>query len=734
MLPTSTAGTISRGELNGEAFMKAISSIFYSGLALATVSMAGTVTQPATAPVRPVTETLWGQKVTDNYRYMERLGPETVAWMKAEGTYTRELMDSIGPRSALGRRVAAFTASFVPVQGYATYGGRAFYEERASGSDNFDLMVRDARGTRKLVDIAALRAANGGQPYAINYFLASPDGSRVAVGVSEGGSEAALLSVYDSVTGKRVAGPVDRADFGATSWSEDSKLLYFIRLKKLSKGEPAIDKYKDATADAWDLKAKPVPVAGNGIGSRHLFKPNEFPAIELTPRAPLALLVSINGVQNELKAWTTPVADAASANAPWKLLVQRKDDVTDIEMRGDDLYLLSHKDAPNFKVLVLRAGQPLSTARVLVPAEPDRVIEAIKPAADGLYVLVHQEAYSELLRIRAGSASIEAIGLPFRGHVTEIFGDPRESGVTVNLSSWVVPLQEYHYDPATNRFVDLKIEGQGDLRASSYIVSDFEAPARDGVLVPLSVIQPRSKPLPQITVIEAYGSYGISNFADFSQRRAAMMNEGITYGICHVRGGGEKGDAWRLAGKDANKHNTWQDLIACGRYLVARGITTPKTLFIIGGSAGGITMGRAMEEAPGLFAGVMDIVPAANTIRDEFTPNGPPNIPEFGTIKTKQGFLDLYAMDSVQHVEKGAVYPAIMISTGLNDPRVSPWEPAKFAAALQASGTPNPVLLRVDAQAGHGVGSTKTQGDELSADWIAFVFWRAGLKDWQPAL
>jgi prolyl oligopeptidase len=713
--------------------MKAKSLIFCVWLALGTPSMAATLTQPATAPVRPVTETLWGQRVTDNYRYMESLGPETVTWMKAQGAYTRSLMDSIQPRSALEKRVAAFTASFVPIQGYARYGERAFYEERASGSDNFDLMVRDAAGTRKLVDIAALRAAHGGKPYAINYFLAAPDGSKVAVGVSEGGSEAALLSVYDAVTGKRIAGPVDRAQFGATSWSDDSKVLYFIRLKKLAKGEPATDKYKDVTADAWNLKAKPLPVAGSGIGHRHLFKADEFPAISLAPKAPRALLVSINGVQNEVKAWTAPVADASSSSAPWKLLVDRQDDVTDIEMRGNDIYLLSHKDAPTFKVLVLKAGQPFSTARILVPAEPDRVIESIKAAADGLYVLTNEEAYSELLRVRTGSTAIEAIGLPFKGHVTEIFSDPRESGVTVNLSSWAVPPQEYRYDPAANRFADLKIEGQGYLRSSAYTVSDLEAPARDGVLVPLSLIQPKNKPLPQITVIEAYGSYGISNFADFSQRRAAMMNEGITYGICHVRGGGEKGDAWRLAGKDANKHNTWQDLIACGRYLVARGIATPKTLFIIGGSAGGITMGRAMEEAPDLFAGVIDIVPAANTIRDEFTPNGPPNIPEFGTIKTKQGFLNLYAMDSIQHVRKGPVYPAIMISTGLNDPRVSPWEPAKFTAALQASGTPNPVLLRIDTQAGHGIGSTKTQGDELSSDWIAFVFWRAGLKDWQPA-
>jgi len=199
-----------------------------------------------------------------------------------------------------------------------------------------------------------------------------------------------------------------------------------------------------------------------------------------------------------------------------------------------------------------------------------------------------------------------------------------------------------------------------------------------------------------------------------------------------VRGGGELGDAWRLGGKDASKPNTWRDLIACAEDLIARKITTKDKLFIIGGSAGGITMGRAMTERPDLFAGVIDQVPAANTLRAEFSPNGPPNIPEFGTVTNEIGFKNLLEMDSVQHVKDGTRYPAVLITTGLNDPRVAPWEPAKFAARLEASGTPNPVLLRIDEEAGHGIGSTKTQRDDEFADIAAFIFWRADRPGWRP--
>lgn len=687
---------------------------------------------PAAAPAKPVTETLWGVKVTDNYRYMEKLDPATIAWMRAEGAYTRKVLDAIGPLAALRERVSAFTGSFGFVQGFVSYGGRDFYEERAPGADDFDLMVRDQAGTRKLIDIAGLRAAHGGKPYAINWFLVSPDGNKVAVGVSEGGSEDASITVYAAASGKPIAGPLDRARFGATAWSNDSETVYFNRLAKLKQGAPETDTYKNSTLYGWNLKGKPVALLGSQTGRGPAFAPEVFPLLLITPGAADALAVSINGVQNEWQAWSAPATDAAQPTATWKPLLDRADGVTLIGMRGHEIFLLSHQDAPTFKVLQLNAGEPLAAAKTLVPAQPDRVIEGLYAASDALYVTTRTGAYSQLLRVPAGSATIEQVALPFAGHVGEAFSDPRTPGIVIGLSGWVTQPTYLRYDPAARKFTTLDIGHAGDMDAAAYKVSDLEAKARDGIRVPLSLIQQKGTTGPQVTLVEAYGSYGISNLADFSSRRAAAMREGINYAICHVRGGGEKGEAWRLGGKDANKHNTWQDLIACGEDLIARGITNRGKLFIIGGSAGGITVGRALTERPDLFAGVLDMVPAANTLRAEFSPNGPPNVPEFGSVKTRDGFENLYAMDSVQHVRQGVSYPAVMITTGLNDPRVSPWEPAKFAAALQASGTPNPVLLRVDAEAGHGVGSNRSQTDALIADNIAFMKWRAGEAGWRP--
>lgn len=694
------------------------------------------IPRPPVAPRESLAETLWGRKVTDDYRYMEKLAPSTVEWMQAQGAYTRSVLDSIGPLAGLRREIGAFTASFGLVQGYEEFGGRAVYEERAPGSDNFDLIVSDGARSRKLLDVAALRAANGGKPYAINYFLASPDGSKVAVGISEGGSEDASITVYQAATGVKLAGPVDRAQFGVTSWSADSRILYFVRLKPFPPGAPAAEKYQNSTADAWNLKDEPSALWGANVGRGPRLEPAEIPMIQVTVGAPLAAAVSVNGVQPELALWLTPAAHVGDANASWIPFVKREDGVTAVEMRGAEIFLLSHRGAPTFQVLAVPAGQPIGAASVLVPARPDRVIEGLHAASDALYVLTRSGAYSQLLRIPRGTRRIEELVLPVPGHIGEAFSDPRTPGITVMMSSWVMPPTLYAYRPAAKSFADLKIGTPGDIDPAKFAVSDLEARAADGVMVPLTLVQPKQVVKDAtgapVTVIEAYGSYGISELADFSLRRAAAMTQGITYGVCHVRGGGELGEAWRLGGKDANKHHTWEDLIACAEYLVARGTAAKQRMFILGGSAGGITVGRAITARPDLFAGAVDLVPAANTLRAEFSANGPPNVPEFGSIGTREGFENLYAMDTIAHIETGTQYPAVLVTTGLNDPRVSPWEPAKLAAALQASGSSNPVLLRLDQEAGHGIGSTKSQTDALTADWIAFAFWRAGLPEWQP--
>jgi prolyl oligopeptidase len=711
--------------------MKTFVALLCGSVAFVPAFAAAPVAQPPVPPAKQVTETIFGQSITDQFRYFEQQDASVTDWMKAEGRYARSVLDALPNHDAILAKLSAMTGSWDVVGSVTTAGGgRTFYEQRSAGSDNFDLMVRDADGKiRKLVDVSAIRAANGGEPFAINYFTPSNDGTKVAVGISEGGSEDAAMWVYDVATGAKIAGPVPNAQFGIVAWTPDDSHIFTNLMQGVKPGRPETDKYLNSKDYVWDLKGAPVPVLGVGVSAAVPFKPEEFPGVVTVPGSPLALALNVNGVQNEMAIWTAPVADALTADAPWQQLVKRDDDVTNIAMAGNRIFLLSHKNAPTFKVLALNAGEPISAAKELVAARADRLIEGIAAASDGLYVRTRHGVYSELIKVPLEGGPEQAIALPFKGSINELSADPRFPGVKLVLDSWAVPQRNLAYDPGKG-FSDLGMgSGPKGFDPGLYEALDLKAKARDGVEVPLSFVTAKDAKHPRPVMLMAYGSYGISEFPGFGTRTMATLPNGIDYAICHVRGGGELGEAWRLGGKDANKPNTWRDLIACGEQLIASGYTTKDKLFIIGGSAGGITMGRAMEERPDLFAGVFDMVPAANAIRSEFSVSGPVNIPEFGTIKDEQGFKNLLAMDTIQHVKPGVKYPPIMITTGLNDPRVSSWEPAKLAATLRASGDTNPVLFRVDEKAGHGIGSTKTQNDELYADVVAFILAHSGKSD-----
>jgi prolyl oligopeptidase len=695
------------------------------------------IAKPPLAVVEPITETLHGTRIIDPYRYFERMEAPTLDWMRAQADYTRAVFDGIGPRAALAARVTTFTGAFDAIVDYSKFGGREFFLGRGPSSDEFDLLVRDTNGARTLIDVGVIRANHGGAPYAINYYAPSPDGTKVAAGLSSGGSEDASLYVYDTATSALIAGPIDRAEYGGVTWRNDSSALYFIRLKRLEPGAPETDKYKDTTIDAWDLTHAPVPLLGRTVrqppaSHAPTFSPVENPQLVTTPGSNTLIALNLGGVTNELAAWTTSDAWLANRRLAWKALVTRDDAVTGIELRGDELFLLSHRDAPMFKVLSLRVGRPLSQATTLLAPRADRLVESIHAASDALYVLTLEGIYSHLLRIPAGSTVATEVALPFRGYASGAFADPREPGITVTFESWIDPPRTLAYDPATQRFTDLELGIRPPFDREAFAVDDVEALAKDGAQVPLTILRAKSTTGPAPTLIDAYGAYGISELPYFAPRTIAFLREGGVYASCHVRGGGERGEAWRLAGKDANKPNSWRDLIACTEELIARGVTTRSQAFVTGASAGGITVGMAAVERPDLFAGAIAEVPAVNPTRDEFSANGPPNIPEFGTIATSSGFTNLLAMDPYQHVRDGVDYPAMLIATGLNDPRVPPWEPAKFAARLQASGTPNPVLLRVDSEAGHGVGSTRSQRDAMWLDTLSFVFWRAGTPGWRP--
>jgi prolyl oligopeptidase len=693
------------------------------------VALAGA---PPGLVAQPVLETYFGTTVIDRFRFMEAKDPTTIDWMKAQGSYSRSLFDSIEPRAEYLRKLSAFGASFGLVKSVQLAGNVLFYLERKPGSDTFDLVVQPNGGPeRTLIDTRALIKAAGGVPQAIDYFTASRDGKRVAVGISAGGSEASVLTVLDVASGATIAGPIDRAQWASPSWTDDGLALFAGRLQELRPGAAPAEKYLNYSSSYWDLKGPPMPIAGASSGVGPIKDPVVFAFTQVVPGASRAILFGVNGVQNEVEAWIAPLREAIARRARWRQVVKRDDDVTALDANSATLYLLTHKNAPTFNVMAMPLNGTLENAKTLIPARADRVIESIHVAADGLYVAGREGLNGLLLHVGLDGTVME-LKLPFQGIVSDVATDATQPGAVMKLEGWISPPTHFRYDSTKNAFAQLDLDTGPKVDPKRYSVAELSATAADGIPVPLSVIAPAGPVSPRPTLLDAYGAYGISILPSFAARIPTLVDAGAVYAECHVRGGGELGEAWRLSGKDAQKPNTWRDFIACAETLIAKRYTTREMLTIQGTSAGGITVGRAATERPDLFAGAIARVGDVDALRSEVMPSGPANIPEFGTFKEEQGFKNLLVMDAYQHVRDDVRYPAFLLTTGLNDPRVEPWEPAKMAARLMERTDHAPVLLRVEDAAGHGMGTTKSTRDAEDADIAAFVFWRAGVAEWQP--
>lgn len=697
---------------------------------------------PPAAPVRAVTEEYFGTQVVDPYRYMEDLkDPQVSEWFKKQNDYTRAALASIPGRSALLGKIKkldeaapsrVFDVRRLPSELY-------FYQKRLASEDIAKIYMRDglAGDDKVLVDPTKF-ARPGGPHYALDYYAPSLDGRYVAFGASPAGSEDAVLRVLDTSTGKETGDVIDRAQFGSPAWLPDNHSLVYNRLQKLGADAAPTGRYLKSRAYLHVLGTDPDKdpvIFGFEVSPAVAVKPEDIAFVGIVPESPYALGVLAHGVQNELTIYAAPLDSLTKADIPWKKVCDVEDDVTGFDVHGEDIYVLSHKDASRFKVLHTKLSDPnLPQAEVIVPAS-QAVIRNVAAAQDALYVQELDGGVGRLVRVPYGSKP-EPVALPFEGTAGLAATDQRVAGTLLEMASWTKANEIYSYDPQSKRVTDTKLQPVGPYDEPKDLDSaEVKVKSYDGTLVPLSIIHKKGFKLDgsHPTLLRGYGAYGITEDPDFDPKRMPWFDLGGVIAVAHVRGGGEYGEDWHLAGKGLTKQNTWKDFIACGEYLIAHRYTDSAHLGGLGGSAGGITIGRSITERPDLFAAVIDAVPMSDVVRAEFTPNGPPNIPEFGTVKTEDGFKGLYAMSAYHHVVDGTKYPAVLVTTGFNDPRVISWEPGKMAARLEAAtASGKPILLRVDYEAGHGFGSTKTQRQEEWADELAFLLWQFGVPGYQP--
>jgi prolyl oligopeptidase len=702
---------------------------------------------PTIAP-GTTTDTFFGTAVSDPYRRLEDTKDKAVAaWMKAHSEHAHRTLAGLPQRAALLASIKKYddAASARVVDAVRTSGGRLFYSKRGVADDQFKLYTRDAQGRETLlVDPATFAARAGGKPHAINWFAPAPDGRRVAYGVSAAGSESATLYVIDVASRRTLGSPIPRADFGGATWTEDAGRLYFVQLQALAAGASPLEKYRNSRV-MWvtpGSRALPRAVLGPGTPGVQI-APEEVPFVALSADGRYAFAFVINGVQREQRVYAANQRAFIAGKAQWKLLHDRDAQIVGVAYAQGTLYALTYKDAPRYKLIAgpVDGFDPAKATTVI--AAGDKVLTGVAAAADALYIEQRDgnvKRLAKLAHARDGQVQSNATPTPVPLPVDGAFvlnidesgvsaANPRLPGLLIDLQGWTRARQIYSVAAdGSVRNTGLQPAGPYDA-PQDLVTTELQCKSHDGALVPMSVIHKKGLVLDgkQPTLLYGYASYGITEEPFFSTGRLAWLDAGGVSAIANPRGTSVYGQDWYKAGFQASKPNTWKDFIACAETLIAQKYTSPAHLGILGGSAGGILVGRAMTERPDLFGAVIAAVGDMDMVRTELTPNGVPNIPEFGTHTNEAGFRALLAMSSYHQVKDGVKYPAVLLTHGVNDPRVEVWHSSKMAARLLAASTSGkPVLLRLDYDAGHGVGSTKAQQQAERADMYAFLLWQLG--------
>ena len=677
---------------------------------------------------RAVVDKYHGVAITDDYRWLEDAGDAAVKkWVAQQNQLTRSHIDSIRSRPAIEKRLRElYTARpasyFAPTQA----GGRLFAMKNEPPKEQAMLVLLaspdDRASERVLLDPTTLaRDAS----IAVDWFVPSLDGKRVAVSLSRNGSERGDLHFYDVATGQELGDTIPRVNYGtalgSTAWNADGTGVFYTRYPR--EGErPAADLdfyqqvyfHKLGTPDSQDRYE---------IG-------REFPRIAenflySAPDGRSHLLSVRNGDGGEVAHYLR------AENGKWTQVATFKDAAPSAEIGFDgNLYLLSRKSSPLGAIVRVPVAKPeLATAQTIVPAGGGS-IDTFAVTPQHLFVTYQVGGPSELRMFTLDgkdATNVSTLPVSAVGGLVKLGGE----SVLVGNGSFLKPFNWYAFDAASPKLRPTALNVPFAVDFEDAEVERVMVTSKDGTKVPLNIIRRKGTKLDGTnpTLLTGYGGYGLSMNPSFSTRRRLWLDVGGVWAVANLRGGAEFGETWHEQGQLTHKQNVFDDFAACAKYLIDRKYTTPSKLVIEGGSNGGLLMGAALTQHPDLFRVVVSHVGIYDMLRVELSPNGEFNITEFGTVKNPDHFKALRAYSPYHNVKNGTRYPAVLMLTGDNDPRVDPMQSRKMIARLQAANaSPHPVMLRTNAATGHGAGTALSMRITQDADVWSFVFDQLGIR------
>ena len=693
--------------------------------AAAEKSEAASSRPPATGTDDTV-ETYWDVKVPDPYRWLESAdAPEVKQWIEAQNHHTEQVLSSFPQGASLAKRVQELSLTSTQRSQPELVAGRLFFLQQTPPQPQAELVSQNWPNGEPKVLVDPNQTAG----VAITGYWPSPDGRLVAFGTAEGGSEATTIHVVEVATGRRLPDTLPYAGGGTTpqgvAWDADSKGLVYVRLP-LPGTVPAKDEQFYAA------------LFHHMLGTAASDDTLSF-GKDLSPVAEYSFTVSSGGRRTAMMVHFgdgNPASVYFRAGNGWQQVLGTEANVRPGEESvteggaaswlGNRLLVISYQDAPRGKLLAVTMN---GNKTVLVP-EGEEAMHAVY-AVKGGFLIVRVAGPDWWLEQYDGKGNfLYRVPLPAQGiGIGTIAASTQSTTALVSYSGWSFPERWDQYDTRLGTIKTIfAVKSAADYsRLQTYRLT---ARSKDGTLVPITVVAMAGikadgkRPV----ILYGYGGYGIVIPPHFMGPYLAWLEKGGVYALANIRGGSAYGEGWHEAGMLANKQNVFDDFYAAARELVQEHWTDKAHLGILGGSNGGLLMGAELTQHPEEFSAVVSFVGIYDMLRAELWPNGRYNISEYGTVTSKPDFEWLDAYSPLHHVTPGVAYPAVLLVTGVNDPRVAPWQSRKFAAALQAAtASDRPILLLTRMNEGHGVTASFSQRVGNTAAALTFFAHELGL-------
>jgi prolyl oligopeptidase len=679
---------------------------------------------PGTYPPAPrgdVVDTYHDVKVPDPYRWLEDIdSPATRSWVAAEGRLSSDYLAALPRRQAIAqglKRIWDYERWGAPER----HGSRWFYSHNDGLQNQSVLFVTDDPGRpgHVLLDPNTL-SADG--TVSLREQSVSEDGRLLAYALSDAGSDWQVWHVRDVATGKDLPDELRWAKFGGGSWRKDASGFYYTRYAAPS-GNDALK----ATNEYEKLYFHRLgtPQSDDPLVYTRSDDPNWFLGADVTEDGRYLIIQANHGdeVQNTLS-----VQDLSHAGAPLKPLIARPDAVYSVIGNvGSTLYVQTDRDAPRYRLIAIDLDHPEPARWRTILPQATQTLEGVSLVGHQLVARYLKDAHSAVCRFSLdgtllGEVNFEAgQGL---GTASGFAGHLDDSVTYYAYSSLTIPPSVYRLDLKTGESVLWKQPTLAGFSPKDYETREVFYASKDGTKIPLFIVARKGAPLDgsNRTLLYAYGGFNISMQPAFSPAAAGWVQSGGVYAMANLRGGGEYGRAWHEAGMKTHKQNVFDDFAAAAQYLIRQGWTRPGRLAINGRSNGGLLIGATLEQHPELFAAAVAQVGVMDMLRFRDFTVGKGWESDYGSVDNPEELRALLAYSPLQNVKSGVAYPAILITTGDHDDRVYPAHSFKLTAALQhASPSGRPILLRIDARAGHGGGKPTAKLIEETADMYAFM-------------